>query len=83
MEPNTVTLLTGVGIFVALFGFWWKVDGKIEGVRQASDSAHKEILAKLGNIEKTQATHSERFNTVNTRIDCIEDKIDGIASTNN
>ena len=83
MDASTVTILTGVGIFAALCGFWWNLDGKIEGVRQASETAHKEIVATLGKIDKTQATHSERFNTVNTRMDCIEDKIDGIASARN
>ena len=105
MDPNAVTIGSALAIFAGLFGFWWKLDGKIDRVdsklsdeirsvdskidrvnsklsseikevRLASESAHKQILNRLGEIEKVQATHTERFNTVNARIDCIEDKID-------
>lgn len=55
-----------------------KLSGEIKEVRQASETAHKEIISRLGDIEKVQATHTERFNTVDSRINCIEDKVDGI-----
>ncbi|MCY4538501.1 MAG: hypothetical protein OXE52_09770 [Chloroflexi bacterium] len=95
-----VTIGAAVALFAALFGFWWKLDAKIERldaklsgevnsldtklsgeikeVRQASEAAHKEIIGRLGGIETTQATHTERFNTLGARIDCIEDKIDNL-----
>ena len=100
MDANTVTLIQTIAIFGALFGFWWKLDGKINAmdskldgkiqsldtklsgeikeVRLASENAHKEIISRLGEIEKVQATHTERFNTVDTRINCVDDKVDGI-----
>lgn len=100
MDPNTVTIGAAVVLFGALFGFWWKLDskmdrldsklsgevksadtklsGEIKEVRQASEAAHKEIIGRLGGVETTQATHSERFNTISARIDCIEDKIDNL-----
>lgn len=120
MDPNTVTIGSALVIFAGLFGFWWKLDAKIDNVesklsdeikgldskidrvdsklsgeirgvdsklsgeikevRLASETAHKQILNRLGEIEKVQATHTERFNTVNARINCIEDKIDALAS---
>lgn len=76
MDQTTVTIVSAVGIFVALFGFWWKIDAKIEKVREASETAHNGINAKLGNIETTLATHSERFNTVQAQIKCVDDKVD-------
>lgn len=100
MDPNTVTIGAAVILFLALFGFWWRLDskmdrmdsklsgdvssldtklsGEIKEVRQASETAHKEIIGSLGGIETTQATHTERFNTIGARIDCIEDKIDNL-----
>ena len=100
MDPNAVTIGAAAVLFGALFGFWWKLDskmdrldmkldgdvksldtklsGEIKEVRSASENAHKEIIGSLGGIETTQATHTERFNTVGARMDCIEDKIDNL-----
>ena len=114
VDPNTVTIGAAVAMFAALFGFWWKLDskmdrmdsktdrmdskmdrmdskltgrvdsldskltGEVKEVRQASETAHNKIIGRLGGIETTQATHTERFNTIGARIDCIEDKIDNI-----
>ena len=55
-----------------------KLEGKIESVRLASERSHKEIIERLGKIENTQATHTERFNTIGARIDCVEGKIDDL-----
>lgn len=100
MDPNAVTIGAAVVLFGALFGFWWKLDtkmdrldtklsgdvksldtkmsGDIKEVRSASETAHTKIIGRLGGIETTQATHTERFNTIGARIDCIEDKIDNL-----
>lgn len=89
MDPNVVTIGSAIAIFAGLFGFWWKLDGKIdsldikldnkiEGVRLASETAHKDIRNELSGIRETQAAHTERFNTMGARIDCIEDKIDDL-----
>ena len=55
-----------------------KLSGEVKEVRQASETAHNNIIGRLGVIETTQATHTERFNTIGARIDCIEDKIDNL-----
>ena len=55
-----------------------KLSGEIKDVRLASETAHKEIQARLGNVETTLASHTEKFNTIGARMDCIEDKIDNI-----
>ena len=57
-----------------------KLSGEIKEVRLASEAAHKQIIGSLGEVRTTLAAHSERFNTVQTRIDCLEDKIDNIAA---
>ena len=76
MDANSLTLIQTVAIFAALFGFWWKLDGKVEKVREASETAHKDIREDLGSIKIEQGKHSERFNTLEARIDCIDDKFD-------
>lgn len=38
--------------------------GEVKDVRQASESAHKEILGQLGDIKVQQATHTERLNCI-------------------
>ena len=60
-----------------------KLSGEIKEVRLASEAAHKEINEKLTAIQVTQATHSERFNTVNEQfnavkfhIKTVDDKVD-------
>ena len=72
------TVIQTIAIFAALSGFWWKLDGKIEKVREASEEAHKEIRKDLVGIKIEQGKHSERFNTLDARMDCIEDKMDAI-----
>ncbi len=78
MDTNTIALVQTVAIFLALFGFWWKLDAKIESVREASETAHKEINDKLNAIEITQATHSERFNTINERFNTVDERFNAI-----
>ena len=58
-----------------------KLSGEITKVREASELAHREIRADLAEIKVEQAKHSERFNTIDFRFNCIEDKIDNIASS--
>ena len=85
MDTNTLVLVQAIGIFLALFGFWWRLDrkidavdtklsGEIKEVRLASEAAHKEINEKLNAIEVTQAIHSERFNTVNERFNKVDEQ---------
>ena len=67
------------GIIRHVNGVRVELSGEIKEVRQASETAHGEINRRLGSIETTLATHTERFNTVGARIDCIEDKIDKLS----
>ena len=57
-----------------------KLSGEIKEVRLASEAAHKQIIGGQAEIKTALAAHSERFNTVQTRINCVEDKIDNIAA---
>ena len=86
MAANDIALVQTIAIFLALFGFWWRLDrkidavdaklsGEIKEVRLASEAAHKEINGKLNAIEITQATHSERFNTVDERFNTVDARL--------
>lgn len=57
-----------------------KLSSEIRDVRQASETAHKEIIGRQGKMETTLATHTERFNTVQAQIKCVEDKVDNLSS---
>ena len=57
-----------------------KLSGETTKVREASETAHKEIRADLADIKVEQGKHSERFNVIDLRSNCIDDKIDNIAS---
>ena len=74
MDTNTLALVQTVALFLALFGFWWKLDAKVEKVREASEDAHKEINDKLNAIGITLATHSEKFNTVDQRFNAVDQR---------
>ena len=89
MDANTIALVQTVAIFLALFGFWWrmerkndasidKLSGEIKEVRLASEAAHKEINEKLTAIQVTQASHSERFNTVNEQFNGVSQQFKGV-----
>ena len=89
MDTNTIALVQTVAIFLALFGFWWRLSGEIKSldarlsgeikeVRQASEEAHKEIISRLNAVERTQATHSERFNTIGERFNTIGERFNAL-----
>lgn len=100
MDTNNIALVQTVAIFLALFGFWWRLDskinsldakltnqnkdldarlsGEIKEVRQASEEAHKEIISRLNAVERTQATHSERFNTIGERFNTLDERFNAI-----
>ena len=78
MDTNTIALVQTVAIFLALFGFWWKLDARIEKVRESSETAHKEINGRLNAIEKTLATHSERFNTIGERFNTLDERFNTV-----
>ena len=89
MDTNTLVVIQAIGVFLALFGFWWRLDrkidavdtklsGEIKEVRLASEAAHKEINEKLNGIQVTQATHSERFNTVNEQFNAVGERFNAV-----
>lgn len=78
MDTNTIALVQTVALFLALFGFWWKLDAKIEKVREASEEAHKEINDKLNAIRISQATHSEKFNTVDEKFNTMGERFSAV-----
>ena len=122
MDTNTIALVQTVAIFLALFGFWWRLDskinlldaklttqikdldarlsgetksvesrlsgeigtldtklsGEVKEVRQASEDAHKEIINRLNAVAKTQATHSERFNTIGERFNTLDERFNTV-----
>ena len=78
MDTNTIALVQTVAIFLALFGFWWKLDAKIEKVRESSEDAHKAINEKLNDIRVVQATHSEKFNTVDERFNTVGERFNKV-----
>ena len=78
MDTNTIALIQTVALFLALFGFWWKLDAKIEKVREASEDAHKAINDKLNAIQVTQATHSEKFNTVDEKFNTMGERFNKV-----
>ena len=78
---DPVTLDTIVTIVGAVLLFWRLHSGlesvrkelksDIREVRLASETAHKEIVQRLGNIEIIQSAHTER-------VKCIDDKVTAI-----
>ena len=46
-----------------------KLTGEVKEVRQASESAHKEILAQLSDVRVQQAAQSERLKCIESRLD--------------
>lgn len=72
---DTGTAVVGIGVVIALFAYLETIRrdlrGEIKDVRQASDTAHKEIQIRLGNVETQLAA-------ITARVDCIDDKVDHI-----
>ena len=72
---DTGTAVVGIGVLIALFAYLETIRrdlrGEIKEVRQASDTAHKEIQLRLGNVETQLAA-------ITARVDCIDDKVDHI-----
>ncbi len=50
-----------------------KLSAEINEVRQASENSRKEIIGRQSKMETTLATHTERFNTLQAQIKCVED----------
>ena len=76
------TVLSGVGVLITLLGFLEVIRrdlrAEIRDVRQASETAHKEIQTRLSSVETQLATITERVDCVNAFANRIDGKIDGI-----
>ncbi len=66
MDTTTIVISVEVGIGLIL-----AVVGGAFGIYKASANAHAEIRATL-------ATHTEKFNTVQEKMNCIDGKVDEI-----
>ena len=66
MDTTTIVISVEVGIGLIL-----TVVGGAFGIYKASASAHAEI-------RETLATHTEKFNTVQATMNCIDGKVDDI-----
>ena len=79
---DTGTAVVGIGVIISLFGYLEIIRrdlrSEIKEVRQASEAAHKEINDKLNAIDKTQATHSEKFNTINERFNTVDERFNTV-----
>ncbi len=56
MEIQWDVVLPPLTIIGAILLMWWRLDNKIEGVRQASETAHKAIRDDLCDLKVTSAT---------------------------
>lgn len=56
MEIQWAVVLPPLSIIATILVMWWKLDSKIEGVRKASESAHKSIRDDLCDLKVTAAT---------------------------
>ena len=76
---DTGAAVVGIGVLIALFAYLETIRrdlrgemrdlrGDVKDVRQASDTAHKEIQLRLGNVETQLAA-------ITARVDCIDDKV--------
>lgn len=56
MEIQWAELLPPLTIIGTMLVMWWRLDNKIEGVCQASETAHKSIRDDLCDLKVTTAT---------------------------
>ena len=98
MDVSTaVTIGSALALFLALFGFWWKLDGKIERVDTKLDGKIGSLDIELGNkiegVRQTSASAHENIiselgeirveqATHTERLKCIEGKVDDIKRGN-
>lgn len=56
MEIQWEVLLPPLSVIGTVLLMWWRLDNKIEGVRKASESAHKAIRDDLCDLKIAAAT---------------------------
>jgi len=65
---DTGAALVGISVIIALFAYLETIRcdlrSEIKEVRQASETARKDILVQLSDIKSQQAAHTARFNCI-------------------
>ena len=56
MELQWADVLPALSVILTMLLMWWKLDSKVEGVRKASEDAHKSIRDDLCELKVTTAT---------------------------
>lgn len=56
MDIQWAEVLPPLSVIGTLLVMWWRLDNKIEGVRQASEDAHKSIRVDLCDLKVATAT---------------------------
>lgn len=56
MEIQWEVVLPPLSVIGTMLVMWWRLDNKIEGVRQASETAHKSIRDDLCDLKVVTAT---------------------------
>lgn len=56
MEIQWAVVLPPLSVIVTVLLMWWRLDNKIEGVREASEDAHKSIRDDLCDLKVVTAT---------------------------
>ena len=56
MEIQWAVVLPPMSVIVTVLLMWWRLDNKIEGVRKASEDAHKSIRDDLCDLKVVTAT---------------------------
>ena len=56
MEIQWAVVLPPLSVIVTVLLMWWRLDNKIEGVRKASEDAHKSIRDDLCDLKIVTAT---------------------------
>ena len=56
MEIQWAVVLPPLSVIGTMLLMWWRLDSKIEGVREASETAHKSIRDDLCDLKVVTAT---------------------------
>ena len=62
MQIQWEVVLPPLSVIVTVLIMWWRLDSKIEGVRQAAETAHESIRDDLCDLKVTTATKKLMWN---------------------
>ena len=70
---------TGITILLAIGGIWWRLDGKIEGVRTSLDGKIDGVKTSLdGKIEDARSDSDDAHDGIVKNIDGVKEQLTGI-----